>query len=728
MRTTALCYVMLCAVIISATIVEATNTTAAPGGLPNTPMSWEAWLVVASLLAMTAAMIAGFLSSTAAMILTTVFLSLCGVISHTQVFAGLVNNGVLAIALMYVIVHPVAELPIARAFFSRVIRPWSPGSLYWSQFKLCVISAIVSIFIENVPQVALMAPIVLRVCSEFDISAAQLLMPMAHIIALSNGSHIASSSNLIIAGLLESITGKRISFFEVIKSNGPAVAVVIIYAMLAPQFLLSNEKVTMDHIKSRSAKFVAMLRLPAVNCTICGKSIAQIFQMLPTAVASGVKITELIRQKTTFYNPEESIILQALDQLVVSGSVEDMRSVRRILSLDWVAAGDGFDTSLMSGEEREEEDEKGEEVVGMKEIRGNVMSIPMDDEASPTALLGGGGGNPSPMIAISPQIITDSTGKEAIYFSEVTLSSENPAVGSTVRSMKFQRTFQCTIISICFAGTQENACGQSMLSHVLHEGDTILVRSSKAFVQENQSDLKNFYYFASHGEHFHDDLESKYVAVPSWFPFAIEMTSVSGTFVRLPEWWPNMTLVVFCGVVAVAIVGVELSFCAIVGACAMVLLHIVTVKEAIHHIEWSVYLTSAFSFGLGAAMTQSKLALVIGEKIIAAEITGFPLVLLLATLTSILSNVITNRGAVQVLLPISVAIFKAVGADPIIAGVIVSNSAACALITPYGGTVGLIVQPAGKYVALDFVKFGGPLTVLYLIVQSLFVCIVYNFW
>ena len=176
----------------------------------------------------------------------------------------------------------------------------------------------------------------------------------------------------------------------------------------------------------------------------------------------------------------------------------------------------------------------------------------------------------------------------------------------------------------------------------------------------------------------------------------------------------------FLGVLAFAIWGVKLSYCCIVGVCALVLLAVLTPNEAVRYVEWSVT--------IAAAVRESKLADVVGDAIVQARISGFGLVLLLTTVTSIFANVITNRGAAQVMGPICVVVFKELKISPIVAGVIVSNAAVCGFLTPFGLSTSLLVQDPGKYTSKHCLLFGVPLTILYLLSLSVITSAVYNVW
>jgi len=221
-------------------VASAANVTATSGPKAPVEFTWKAGVVVGVLVALAVLLLLNWVSAIAALVGSAVLVRLIGIISTTQLFEGFVSNGILSLTLMFIIVHPVAELPLVRNAFRRILRPSSEGAVFFPMLKLFGINAIVSIFIENVPQVALLTPIVVSLADEFHMPLAQLLMPMSHLVAISNGSVLASSSNLVVETFLEKFHTK-LDFFELIKTSAPVTAVCLVYALVAARFLLPNK-------------------------------------------------------------------------------------------------------------------------------------------------------------------------------------------------------------------------------------------------------------------------------------------------------------------------------------------------------------------------------------------------------------------------------------------------------------------------------------------------------
>jgi Na+/H+ antiporter NhaD/arsenite permease-like protein len=193
-----------------------------------------------------------------------VLLYLTNIISADDLFAGMVNNGVLAIAMLYVVVHPVVKLPLMKLLIKKIlgsaksilqVSPSSPSASLlgasanatrpevlrlarYARLKICLLSLLVTPFLENTPQVAMFVPLVTEHCRNIGLAPSQILMPMTFAILLGNYATLGATSNLIIQGLMEKHGVGNLSFFELAKVNMPLLIPVLAYLVFAPRYLL----------------------------------------------------------------------------------------------------------------------------------------------------------------------------------------------------------------------------------------------------------------------------------------------------------------------------------------------------------------------------------------------------------------------------------------------------------------------------------------------------------
>ena len=84
--------------------------------------------------------------------------------------------------------------------------------------------------------------------------------------------------------------------------------------------------------------------------------------------------------------------------------------------------------------------------------------------------------------------------------------------------------------------------------------------------------------------------------------------------------------------------------------------------------------------------------------------------------TAILTNIVTNDGAVALMSPIALSVAETQQLDPRPIVVSITLAASMAFITPIGYQTNLMVYGPGNYRSLDFARVGGLLQVLLWIV------------
>ncbi|HRE95630.1 MAG TPA: SLC13 family permease, partial [Flavobacteriales bacterium] len=84
--------------------------------------------------------------------------------------------------------------------------------------------------------------------------------------------------------------------------------------------------------------------------------------------------------------------------------------------------------------------------------------------------------------------------------------------------------------------------------------------------------------------------------------------------------------------------------------------------------------------------------------------------------TNILAMLVTNKAAVAIMFPVTVAITKNLGVDPTPFFLAIAFAGSAEFVTPYGYQTNLMVYGPGGYKFKDYVKVGWGLSVIYMIV------------
>lgn len=163
---------------------------------------------------------------------------------------------------------------------------------------------------------------------------------------------------------------------------------------------------------------------------------------------------------------------------------------------------------------------------------------------------------------------------------------------------------------------------------------------------------------------------------------------------------------------------VRLSLCLLVGAVGMLLTRVLTIDEAYRAVGWNTVFLLASLIPLGQAVQNSGTAAWIAHQILLI-LDGWSVLSLqigVAILATVFSLVMSNVGATVLLVPLAVSIAVATGANPAVFALTVAISTSNSFIIPTHQVNALIMGPAG-YRVIDFVKSGGIMTGLFLVVS-----------
>ncbi|NNJ74873.1 MAG: SLC13 family permease [Anderseniella sp.] len=171
---------------------------------------------------------------------------------------------------------------------------------------------------------------------------------------------------------------------------------------------------------------------------------------------------------------------------------------------------------------------------------------------------------------------------------------------------------------------------------------------------------------------------------------------------------------------------VRLSLCLLTGAVGMLLTKVLSIDEAYRSVGWNTVFLLASLIPLGQAVQSTGTAAWLAQQILTI-LDGWPVWSLqvgVAILATVFSLVMSNVGATVLLVPLAVSIAVAAGANPALFALTVAISTSNSFIIPTHQVNALIMGPAG-YKVIDFVKSGGIMTILFLIVSLVMLNVVY---
>ncbi|MGA2111543.1 MAG: SLC13 family permease [Anaerolineales bacterium] len=158
-----------------------------------------------------------------------------------------------------------------------------------------------------------------------------------------------------------------------------------------------------------------------------------------------------------------------------------------------------------------------------------------------------------------------------------------------------------------------------------------------------------------------------------------------------------------------------LAVITLAGASLMLLTGCLSMDEGYRAVDWKSIFLIAGMWPLGTAISTTGLATLIASRLATLTSGSGPLVIagLLLLGATILNQIIAGQAAVPIMLaPIGLAVAQASGADPRGMAMAVALGCSLAFPTPIGHPVNTLVMGSGGYSYRDYLKVGGPLTLL----------------
>ena len=180
--------------------------------------------------------------------------------------------------------------------------------------------------------------------------------------------------------------------------------------------------------------------------------------------------------------------------------------------------------------------------------------------------------------------------------------------------------------------------------------------------------------------------------------------------------WALFFFVVAFGLILLT--DIRLSLALLIGAIGMIVSKVLSIDEAYFAVSWNTVFLLASLLPLGQAVQSTGTAEWLAYQVLLL-LEGWPvwgLQVVIALLATIFTLVMSNVGATVLLVPLAVSIALAAGGDPAIFALTVAISTSNSFLIPTHQVNALIMGPA-RYRVVDFIRAGGGMTVLFLLVS-----------
>ena len=287
-------------------------------------LGWQAWLTLGIIGVIFATLIATDASTDVVLMGAIAILTIAGVLAPKEALAGLANEGIVTIAVLYVVVAGLeatgGNTIITEKFLSR---PTSvTGALTRMMFPVTFVSA----FMNNTPVVAMFLPAVNDWAKQNRIAVSKLMIPLSYAAVLSGTvTMISTATNLLVNGMLLNAKGRSLHMFELTWVGLPITIVGVLFVVAFNKWLLPDRRPAIEQFGDTRQYTVEMMVDPAGPQV--GKTIEQAgLRQLPNAF-----LAEIEREGTILPVVGPEVRLHANDRLVfvgVVGAVVDLQKIR----------------------------------------------------------------------------------------------------------------------------------------------------------------------------------------------------------------------------------------------------------------------------------------------------------------------------------------------------------------------------------------------------------------
>lgn len=279
---------------------------------------------------------------------------------------------------------------------------------------------------------------------------------------------------------------------------------------------------------------------------------------------------------------------------------------------------------------------------------------------------------------------------------EVVVSPRSGLIGQAIKEIHFRETFGVTALAVHQAG---KTYYRELADLPLQSGDTVLVHGAWEQFRALKDLHQNFIIISPFEEEFHKPEKAKWALI--CFLAALSLMVISSFYFQKRPYNP-----------------IPLSVCLMMGALGMILTRVMTIGEAYRAVDWRTVFLLGGLIPLGMAVDQTGTAQWIAKGIVfglGPFMSPLLLLIILACLSCGFTMIISNVGACALLVPLGISIANQIGVDPRVAAVVIGIGVSNSFILPTHQVNALYMGP-GKYRTKDYIKVGGFLSLIYIII------------
>lgn len=256
-------------------------------------------------------------------------LSLSGIITPKEAFAGFSSDFIIILASIFIISGALAETGLLDKVGSQMIKVVKSKTVFvgYTMFVTGALSA----FMNNTTVTALVTGPVIGMCRKLDLSPSKVLIPVAFASILGGTcTLIGTSTNVAVSGYIAQAGMEPLSFFEILGIGLIFLATGIIFILIFYKRLLPDHKEVGYNERYDIAQYLSEI-VVSEKSKLVGQAAFH-----SDLSKQEVRILKIIRNKEDFI-PNQNTRIQGNDILIVECSVENLIKIKESTELDVLA-------------------------------------------------------------------------------------------------------------------------------------------------------------------------------------------------------------------------------------------------------------------------------------------------------------------------------------------------------------------------------------------------------
>ena len=241
-----------------------------------------------------------------------------------QFFSGFGHEALVAVCALMIAGNGLVRTGALEPLGRNLARLWKLSPAL-SMLLTLIIGAFLSAFVNNVPIVVLLLPILISVSLRTGEQASGMLMPMGFATLVGGMSTtIGTSTNLLVVSVAADMGMRRLEMFDFFVPTAIVASIAIVYLWLIAPHLLPKRQASLADTSPRV--FAAQLAVPEDSWGV-DKTLTECIER-----SGGVlEVTRIMRGSSTFIQPLPDARIRAGDRLLVSDTPENLKEFESAL-------------------------------------------------------------------------------------------------------------------------------------------------------------------------------------------------------------------------------------------------------------------------------------------------------------------------------------------------------------------------------------------------------------